>query len=194
MGSLDVAFYVEKIMNGLGLGSFNGSSGAGGAGGSIALLSSGGLTTMVDVPLVLSSGAAYAAGDFVGVNATPLTLVSCARFPGGTGIIPRALFIDGDLASIAGELWLFDTAPTGLGNDSAAFTINDGDALRCIGVFPFSTYYASALNSVSPGNPLSPVTFKCLPTSKDLYGAFVTRGAPAYTSGKPTIRLIVWQD
>jgi len=95
---------------------------------------------------------------------------------------------------VAAELWLFSAAPAGLGLDSAAFTITDADSLLCIGVIPFSTYYASALNSISNGViPNSNLPFK-LSSGTSLFGALVTRGAPAYTNGLVSVRIVVAQD
>ena len=162
-------------------------------------VSSGGITVIADALIgTLTTAGAQAAGDFVGTDHTMITFANCARVNGGTGVISRVLFVDGDLQSKPGELWLFDTAAVvadeGLGHDNAAFTITDAIAKTCIGVIPFSAYYASALNSVSVGTPSSPIAFACLAGSKDLYGAFVTRGAPTYTTNVPFFRLIIWQD
>ena len=154
----------------------------------------GGHTKCIDVTPTLSVGASYASGDYVGTNNVPMTFVDAARITGGTGLIMGAVLIDKKISSVAGELWLFDTAPTGLGADSVAFTISDADALRCIGIIPFNTYYASTLNSISPGAPATPLAFQCLANSKNLYGAFVTRGAPAWIDQDVTFRLRVLQD
>lgn len=153
----------------------------------------GGNGAIVDVTPTLTVHATYIANDYVGTSATPMTFANCARVNGGTGLIPRCVLIDFALQSIAGELWLFDATITPP-NDSAAWSISDADAVKCIGIIPFSTYYASALNSISPGTPAAPMFFKCAAGSKDLYGCFVTRGAPTYASGDLTFRLAVIQD
>lgn len=143
----------------------------------------------------LTVAGAQHANDFVGTTNTPITFSNCARKIGGSGWILGAEFVDGDnTTGVAGELWLFDTIPTGLGADNAAFTINDVDAKYCIAVLPFSTYYASALNSVSFAAPAVPIPFVCVAGSQDLYGAFVTRGAPTYTTNVPYFRLFIAQD
>ena len=128
----------------------------------------------------LSTHATYVANDFVGTDNAAFAIAGAARVSGGSGYIISTLLIDDVLASVAGELWLFKSAPAGLGADSAAFTITDADALLVIGVIPFSTYYASALNSVSPDNTIIP--FTCPDGATSLYGAFVTRGAPGYNA------------
>ena len=150
-------------------------------------------TAAVDVTPTLTIAGAYAANDFVGTSATAMTFAGCARVDGGYGMIYHVELVDYAKQSIAGELWLFNTAPAGLPVDNAAFTITDAAAKQCIGVVPFNTYYASALNSVSPVGNLT-IGFKCLAGSMDLYGVFVTRGAPTYATGDLTFRLICVQD
>ena len=159
----------------------------------IVKLSDGGYTVAVDVTPTLTVAGAYAANDFVGTSATAMTFAGCARVDGGYGMIYHVELVDYAKQSIAGELWLFNTAPAGLPVDNAAFTITDAAAKQCIGVVPFNTYYASALNSVSPVGNLT-IGFKCLPASTSLYGVFVTRGAPTYATGDLTFRLICVQD
>ncbi len=152
----------------------------------------GGHTTISTAVIAMTTHATYASGDFVGTDSTPLTFSNCARVNAGTGWIVGALLVDAAVQSIAGELWLFDTTITPPA-DSAAWTISDGDAANCIGVIPFSTYYASALNSVSPAKDLA-IPFVCGAGVKTLFGAFVTRGAPTYASGDLTVRLRILQD
>ena len=152
----------------------------------------GGHTDIIDVTVLMTLHATYVANDFVGLSGVPLTFAGCARKNGGTGLIVSAELIDYALQSVAGELWLFNT-PIVPPADSAAWTITDAELLTLVCVIPFSTYYASALNSASPvGNLTYP--FKCRATSTSLSGAFVTRGAPAYNSGDVTFRLGVLQD
>jgi len=150
----------------------------------------GGAVTTVTVTPTLTIAGAYTAGDFVGTSATPLTFANAVRVSGGSGVIESAILVDGDLQSVSAELWLFDTtiAPP---NDNAAWTITDANALTCIGVVSFGTYYASALNSVAIARGLG-LAFKAVGTS--LFGALVTRGAPTYVSGNLSIRLVVMQD
>jgi hypothetical protein len=146
----------------------------------------------IDVVPVLTVHANYVANDYVGTSGVAMIFADCSRAYAMTGMIVGAVLVDYALQSVAGELWLFDTAPTPP-NDSAAWDITDAMAARCIGVIPFSTYYASASNSVSPVSNLT-IAFQTLTTSRDLYGCFVTRGAPAYASGDLTFRLYILQD
>jgi hypothetical protein len=140
------------------------------------------MITEAQVTPVLTVAAGYVAGDYVGTSATPMTFA----LDFWAGAIYSATLIDYALQSVACELWLFDTAVTPP-NDSAAWSISDADAKTCIGVIPFSTYYASALNSVSPA-PSVGLAFQAQGT-KAIYGCLVTRGAPTYASGDLTIRL-----
>ncbi len=154
----------------------------------------GGTTVTIVVTPTLTVGATYVANDFVGTNNTAMTFAGAARIAAGSGMVVGATLIDYALASVAAELWLFSAAPAGLGLDSAAFTITDADALLCIGVIPFASYYASALNSISNGS----IPNGCLPyklaAGTSLFGALVTRGAPAYTNGLVSVRICVVQD
>jgi len=146
-----------------------------------------------EVTPVLTVAATYAANDYVGTNAAAMEFTNCARVVNGTGVIIGCSLVDKALQSVAGELWLFDTAVTPP-DDSAAWTLSDAHAATKICVIPFSTYYASALNSVSDGVPAYPAPFKCLGSSASIYGCFVTRGAPAYASLDLTFRLAIAQD
>ena len=154
-----------------------------------------GKTVISEVILAITdTGAAHANGDLVGTDNTPFTFHNCAAENGGSGKVIGAVLVDWDLQSVAGDLWLFDHAPLGLPADNAAITITDASAKYFIGLIPFDTYYATALNSVSVGTPTSPLAFKCEATSNDLYGFFVTRGAPTYTTLFPFFRLYITQD
>lgn len=152
----------------------------------------GGNGIVITRDIAMSAAASYVTGDFVGTDATPLEFAGAARVSTGTGTITGCILIDDAVQSIAGELWLFDESFTPP-NDSAAWAISDADALKCIGVIPFSTYYASGNNSISVGTiPNGNLPFKSTGTS--LWGAFVTRGSPTYASGNLHIRLFAVQD
>ena len=152
----------------------------------------GGKVALVEATPVLTVHATYAANDFVGTSATPISFTPCVLSKGGSGTIVTATLIDYALQSVAGELWLFDTTFTAPA-DSAAWTVTDAVMLTFVGVIPFSTYYASAANSVANEKNVG-LAFKCASGSNTLFGAFVTRGAPAYASGDLTFRLLIWED
>lgn len=148
---------------------------------------------IISVTPTISSTDAQVSGDYIGTSGVPMTFANVAREAGLSGVIVGALLIDKSSGvGVAGELWLFDTAVTPPSN-SAAWSITDADAAHCLGIIPFSTYYASALNCVSPAAGLS-ILFQCVAGSKDIYGCFVTRGAPVYENGDLTLVLRVWQD
>lgn len=150
-----------------------------------------GVISVVTVTPTLTVAATYVANDFVGTSSTAMT-IAAARINDGTGVIQSAILIDYALQSISTELWLFDASVTPP-LDSAAWSISDADALKCIGVISFSTYYASALNSVAVGS-FQPIAFKAAAGTQNIYGCLVTRGAPSYATGNVSIRLSILQD
>jgi hypothetical protein len=129
----------------------------------------------------------YAAGD--SLHTAVITFASAVRVSGGTGRVRKVIVIDKDLQSAAGELWLFSATVTPAAAN-AAHSISDADAALCIGVIPFGTYYASALNSVSVASPDLPIN--CAATT--LFGILVTRGTPTYTAAGLTVALQIAQD
>jgi len=152
-------------------------------------------TAVITASPVLTSSTddSYVANDYVGTSTTPIEFAGCASGLSGSGWVISCLLIDNAIQSVAGELWLFDAAIT-TPADSAAWTASDADAAKCIGVIPFSTYYASVANSNSLGIPAIPLFFKCATGSTSLFGAFVTRGAPNYDIDSLTFRLSILQD
>lgn len=154
----------------------------------------GGLNTIATASVTMTTAGTYAANDFVGGSGVPITFNNCVQENGDYGMIYSVVLSDYALQSVACELWLFESSPTGLPDDNAAFTIADASTLTCAGIIPFNTYYASALNSVSVGIPSAPISFKCASDSKSIYGALVTRGAPVYASGDIKLRLNILQD
>lgn len=150
-----------------------------------------GISREIKLTPVLTVHATYATGDHVGTSATALAFTNAVRTAGGSGTIIGATLIDFATQSVSAELWLFSQSVT-VPDDSAAWTITDAHSLFCIGVIPFSTYYASAANSISTGTiPNGNLPFVLPPGSTTLYGALVTRGSPAYASGDLTIRLLI---
>ena len=138
--------------------------------------------------LTSSTDDSYVANDFIGTSTLPITFENVVEANGRSGFILGCTLIDDALQSVVGELWLFDTTFTAPA-DSAAWTVTDAFMETFIGVIPFSTYYASAANSASQGIPAAPLPFKCGSAVNDIYGAFVTRGAPNYDIDSLTFRL-----
>jgi hypothetical protein len=154
--------------------------------------SAGGNTITITVTPTLSSTDAYVANDYIGSSSDAMTFTNAARVAGGSGVIQSAVMIDYATTDCVGELWMFDAEPTPPAN-SAAWSISDADSLKCIGVIEFNRYYDSALNSVSNAHNLG-IAFTCAGGSRDLYGCFVTRGAPIYENGDISFRLTFLQD
>jgi hypothetical protein len=152
----------------------------------------GGNSTYVTATINMTVASGYVTGDYVGVSATSLEIPNVGKIDGGSGLVVAATLHDKAKQSVAGELWLFDAAVTPPA-DSAAWSISDADMLHFLGVIPFSTYYASALNSVSQIET-GRLGFKCAAASKSIWGCYVTRGSPVYTSGDLVLRLFISQE
>jgi len=136
---------------------------------------------------VLTVGATYATGDYVGTSGVAIVFDSVGNnAQGGLNYVLGATCIDGSGATgVNGELWIFDSIITPPA-DSAAWSISDADAKKLVCVIPFSTWYASALNVVSHGIPAGAA---CYYSTGNLYGCFVTRGSWGGASLDLTLRL-----
>ena len=154
---------------------------------------SGGIATQVDVTPVLTVHATYVTGDYVGTSGVAGIIAGAARIAGGTGVIKSAVLVDYAKQSVNGEIWVFDSAPTPPA-DSAAWTLSDADAKKCIGIIPFDTHFISAVNGITQMQGNYNIGFKCATGSTSLYFCYVTRGSPAYASGDLTFRFNIWQD
>jgi hypothetical protein len=147
----------------------------------------------LSVTPTLTVHATYAAGDYVGTSGVAMVFTGAALAAGAGGFLNGATLIDGSAAvGVAGELWVFNALVTPP-DDSAAWSISDADAKKLVAVIPLSTYYASALNCVSQGQPDGGAKH-FYSADGNLYGCLVTRGAPAYASGDVTIILSVVPD
>jgi hypothetical protein len=150
-----------------------------------------GKTVTKTVTPTLTSGAAYVTGDYVGTDDDATTITGAARVNGGSGWICGATMINTVAESINGELWIFDTEPTVAVHDSAAWSIADAEAAKCIGVISFDTWKLSAVNAVGYASEKPFIPFVCASDSKNLYCCYVTRGT---LTGAPTFRLHILQD
>lgn len=147
----------------------------------------------IDCSPVLTVHANYATGDYVGTSGVPIVIPEAARVNGGSGRFKSIMIIDKANAKVAGELWFFDDTITPPA-DSAAWSITDADAMKCIGVVAIgASYYASALNAVAQDHTNN-IGFKCALTSRNIYACFVTRGAPTYADGDLVFRFNIIQD
>ena len=149
-------------------------------------------TIQVDMIPIITGGGAYISGDYVGESAAYTSIPGCSRVLGGTGVIKSAILIDKAKQSLPLEVWIFD-APFTPPADNAPWSISDADAQGLIGILEFSSYFATALNSISQVHfPL--IGFKCKAGVNSLYMAMVTRGAPTYASQELSVKFNIWQD
>lgn len=130
----------------------------------------------------------YASGD--SLHTAVLSFANAVRVSGGSGVVDKLIVVDKDLQSAAGELWLFSASVTPAAAN-AAHSISDADAALCVGVIPFGTYYASALNSVSVAKDIR-LPFTVAATT--LFGIAVTRGTPTYTASGLVVSLQIAQS
>jgi len=152
-----------------------------------------GKAACVTVTPTLSVNATYIANDYVGTDHTPMSF-SLARLNAGSGTIIGAVLISKVVVTGSYELWLFDTT-LDPGHDSDAWTITDAEQLTCIGVIPFSTWYANANGAVSLGYVGSGIPFVTLGAAKIIFGCLVTRATVAWEAdGDVSVRLNVIQD
>jgi hypothetical protein len=136
----------------------------------------------------------YSARDYIGASGVGMVFENCAKQPGECGYLHSALLIDAAKQSVPLELWVFDS-PITPPADNAAWTVSDADLKNLVGVIPFATYYASALNSASDEQPLSGPKRYTTKVAANLYGYLVNgSGTPTFASGDITIRLTTVAD
>lgn len=153
----------------------------------------GGHTISVTVTPTLSINATYIANDYVGTDHTPMSF-TLARVNDGSGTIIGAMLASKVVVTGSYELWLFNTT-LDPGHDSDAWTITDAEQLTCIGVIPFSTWYANANGAVSMGSIGSGFPFVCIGTAKVIYACLVTRATVAWEAdGDVSVKLWAIQD
>lgn len=147
----------------------------------------------VTVNNVVAATTDYVTGDYMGASSDAMEFDSTDLADGSAGLICAAVLIDKDVSSDTGakscELWLFDTEPTPPAN-SAAWSLSDADAAKCIGVIAFSTYYASALNNVARAENLT-IPFKYASDSSSIWGCLVARDTTIHSQNALTVRLAI---
>lgn len=141
----------------------------------------------------LNNATAYAAGDAISDNATsgtPLEFQNVGHLAGRGGVIETlAITTDfataaGDPGGLAGELWLFSTAPAGTNfEDNAAAAISYLEALNVVAIIPFdfdtdghNGTAAGAGSAVAFLRDLS-LPYKCSNSDTSLYGVLIARNA-----------------
>lgn len=130
-------------------------------------------TTTTYAISIVTTTTTYTANDVVG----SLTAIADIT-PSNSGFtIDTAMVIDPNARSDSLELWIFTSAITAAA-DNAAHSISDGDAAKCVGVIPITTYYASALNTTGI---LRAVNLS-VGAGNDIWVLAVTRAASIYTA------------
>lgn len=73
------------------------------------------------------------------------SLAGSARVAPATGIITDMIIVSSadPATTLQGEIWLFESAVTAI-NDNAAFALSDGDAVKLVGVVPFTLLTTTA--------------------------------------------------
>jgi hypothetical protein len=128
---------------------------------------------------------------------TVASVAGCARLPGGGGTIQNAQLISSGGATGADvDVFVFSATLASPGNDNAAFTPSDAEALTCVAVLPFKSANssASANNRVWYLDNLWKI-FQCAGAGTALFWVPVWRGA--YTpvaSEQFTLTLGILQD
>ena len=133
---------------------------------------------------------AYAAGDAVANSTsapTVLTFSSAVRANGGSGIIIGAQLIDNSSPTTPGqfELYLFSATVTPT-NDNAALDISAADALKLVGVIPFTTnkkFTSSTVYSAMAMGDCAPFGFVADAGGTSLFGLLCARNAYSPKSG-----------
>lgn len=138
----------------------------------------------------ISDTTANAAGDFVGTNATAITLTGAAHAAGLFTRLLEVVVTDKDKQSQPLEIWLFNAAPT-VPNSNAAWNVSDADAANVVDVVPVTAWFESTLNSIGRASPWSKLKTNA---AADLYAALVTRGAPTYTASGLQLRFVFARD
>lgn len=94
---------------------------------------------------------AYAANDTL-ANSTSapttggFTFTGAAKASGLGGIINTAVITSTKDSTLQGEVWIFDSAVTAI-NDNAAFSLSDADAVKLVGIIPFTLSAGGVNNS-----------------------------------------------
>ena len=127
----------------------------------------------------------------MGASSDAMEFTSTDLAAGASGWVVAAILQDNDVSTDSGaqncELWLFDTEPTPPAN-SAAWSLSDADAAKVIGIIPFSTYYATALNNIAKAENLS-IPFKYASGSNSIWGCLVARATTIHSQNALTVRL-----
>ena len=140
---------------------------------------------------------AYAAGDVIADSTSAATVLTFrnACGDGSGGVIRSAMFVSSlvPATKLNADLFLFHTAPTSYGNDNAAFTLSDADAINCVAVISLDGTTAANVKTTDNNcvviNQALALPFKQATLSDGaLYGVLVARNA--YTPGSGEVLTI----
>lgn len=116
----------------------------------------------------------YSVGDILG---TEKTITNCALNSGKSGTVLSAGVFDNAKVTGAINYFLSNAALAGVGADNAAWTITDTQT-SIVGMIPFPTPYASALNSYGEVTNLG-LSYTTTTSTSSLFGDGVTLTANA---------------
>lgn len=142
--------------------------------------------TVSVTPVITASS--YTSGFQLGGVMTLTDVIRQDSQAGGQGVslgfaeLVEVTVLDKAAQSVAIDIFLFNTSPTLVSSDHAAFNITDANLVAsCIGVVSVGTAYsASSSNSVSStANLNKPVQAS---SGTNIYAVAVVRGAPTYVS------------
>ncbi len=102
------------------------------------------VTLSTDVTRQAADTTTYANNDVISDSTSApttggYTFTGAARISGGSGIITDAMFTSSAIPALtlAGELWIFNTAVTNI-NDNTAFAVSDAEIKTLVAVIPFT--------------------------------------------------------
>lgn len=164
-------------------------------------VAAGGITVTVEATITRPADTiAYAADDEISSSTSApavVTLTSCARASGGSGVIADVVLIDSN--GVTGyadlELWIFDTTTTP-NNDNTAFAPSDAVSQTLVGWVPLTlTAMGGGANRIYRAAPgYLPIPFVTV-GSANLFARLLTRNAYTPISAETfKVRLKILQD
>lgn len=183
----------EKVLAVLKAIADNGGGGGGGGGGTIAAGENhigevGGRTSTAIADLITrpANATTYTGGSQLSINeAVPkiLTFANAARIIAGSGyLIGAKLGISGTNSNLSCRLWLYNSLPTALA-DQSAFTLLEADFNSRIGYVDFASFVngGSGSNCVESYATAVNLPFSAAAGSQNLYGQLIFTGSSSYS-------------
>jgi hypothetical protein len=148
-----------------------------------------GLSTVLDVPLTVSTSPAYEAGDSVGGL---VTLSGAIRLAGKNSILHSAVLVDDDNTSSTFRLLVYSASPTGATFTDNAAAVLGTSAAQLQTIVGFDSFNVVDSKAIAAVNNIGALVKSA---ATDLYLALITESAPTFTStGALTLRLGFLQD